>query len=234
MKQVKDRWHKVNRWTDLFHCAWLKARRLNTSGWNDQMWIDEAHKWYLSDNEELKLGHFVLMNVWYAVRNEPKWVTYNDNLRNARKRKGSDHGAEEDREEADPFDVAVKPRPMGTKAAKKAAHEAKVHSMSSSTEDADVTILKEAQANRLKVLEVQQKLSAERLESSKIAHLAAKEHKEAKLAEKEAKTLEVKAKMMETYNCLLAKDVGLMNAEEKDDHVATLKYLKKSIFPDMY
>ena len=81
---------------------------------------------------------------------------------------------------------------------------------------------------------MQQKLSAERLESSKIAHLAAKEHKEAKLAEKEAKTLEVKAKMMETYNCLLAKDVGLMNAEEKDDHVATLKYLKKSIFPDMY
>jgi hypothetical protein len=234
MKQVKDRWHKVNRWTDLFHCAWLKARRLNTSGWNDQMWIDEAHKWYVSDNEELKLGHFVLMNVWYAVRNEPKWVTYNDNLRNARKRKGSDHVAEEDREEADPFDVTVKPRPMGTKAAKKAAHEVKVHSMSSSTEDADVTILKEAQANRLKVLEVQQKLSAERLESSKIAHLAAKEHKEAKLAEKEAKTLEVKAKMMETYNCLLAKDVGLMNAEEKDDHVATLKYLKKSIFPDMY
>ncbi|KAG2562102.1 hypothetical protein PVAP13_8KG275900 [Panicum virgatum] len=155
MKQVKDRWHKVNRWTNLFHCVWLKARRLNTSGWNDQMWIDEAHKWYVSDNEELKLGHFVLMNVWYAVRNEPKWVTYNDNLQNAHKRKGSDHGAEEDREEADPFDVTVKPRPMGTKAAKKAAHEAKVHSMSSSTEDADVTILKEAQANRLKVLEVQ-------------------------------------------------------------------------------
>ena len=72
------------------------------------------------------------------------------------------------------------------------------------------------------------------MESSKIVHQAAKEHKEAKLAEKEAKTLKVKAKMMETYNCLLAKDVGLMNAEEKDDHVATLKYLKKSIFPDMY
>jgi len=232
MKQVKDRWHKINKWTDLFHCAWVKARRLNTSGWNDQMWIDEAHKFYVEDNKNLKLGHFVLMNVWYAVRNEPKWITYNDGLKNARKRKASDQGAEEEEEEVDPFDVSGKTRPIGQKAAKRAAFEPKVHSMSSSTEDADVTILKEAQANRLKVLEVQQKLSAERLESSKIAHLAAKEHKEAKLAEKEAKTLEVKAKMMETYNCLLVKDTGLMTDEEKVDHVGTLKYLKKALFPD--
>jgi len=106
--------------------------------------------------------------------------------------------------------------------------------MSSSIEDADVRVLKEAQANRLKVPEVQQKLSVERLESSKVAHLVAKEHKEAKLAEKEAKTLEVKAKMMETYNCLLVKDNVLMTDEEKVDHVGTLKYLKKTLFPDMY
>jgi len=165
MKQVKDRWHKINKWTDLFHCAWVKARRLNTSGWNDQMWIDEAHKFYVEDNKNLKLGHFVLMNVWYAVRNEPKWITYNDGLKNARKRKASDQGAEEEEEEVDPFDVSGKTRPIGQKAAKRAAFEPKVHSMSSSTEDADVTILKEAQANRFKVLEVQQKLSLERLES---------------------------------------------------------------------
>ena len=66
-KQMKDRWHKVNKWTDLFHCVWLKARRLNTSGWNDQVWIDEAHKLYLSDNENLNLGHSVHMDVWYLV-----------------------------------------------------------------------------------------------------------------------------------------------------------------------
>ena len=81
---------------------------------------------------------------------------------------------------------------------------------------------------------MQQKLSLERLESSKISHLAAKEHKEAKLAEKESKSLEVKPKMMDIFNLLLVKDVGLMNDDEKADHVATLKYLKKSIFPDMY
>jgi len=134
----------------------------------------------------------------------------------------------------DPIDVSDKPRPLGHKVAKREAYEAKVQSMSSSIEDADVRVLKEAQANRLKVLEVQQKLSVERLESSKVAHLVAKEHKEAKLAEKEAKTLEVKAKMMETYNCLLLKHTGLMTYEEKVDHVGTLKYLKKTLFPDIY
>jgi hypothetical protein len=71
-KQAKDRWHKVNRWTDLFHNAWLKARRVFTSGYNEQMWIDKAHVFYIEDNIKLKLGHFVLMDVWYTVRNEAK------------------------------------------------------------------------------------------------------------------------------------------------------------------
>jgi len=38
-KQIKDRFHKVNKWTDLFHSAWLKARMIYTSGYSDQMWI---------------------------------------------------------------------------------------------------------------------------------------------------------------------------------------------------
>lgn len=35
-KQAKDRWHKINKWTDLFQCAWVKARRIYTSGYSDQ------------------------------------------------------------------------------------------------------------------------------------------------------------------------------------------------------
>jgi len=62
-KQAKDRWHKINRWTDLYECAYLKARRLFTSGYSDQMWIDAADKFYLVDNEKAKLGPFVLNNV---------------------------------------------------------------------------------------------------------------------------------------------------------------------------
>jgi len=33
---------------------------------------------------------------------------------------------------------------------------------------------------------------------------------------------------------LFLKDTGLMTDEEKVDHVGTLKYLKKTLFPDMY
>jgi len=35
------------------------------------MWIDQAHKFYEDENKDLKLGHFVLMNVWYAIRMSP-------------------------------------------------------------------------------------------------------------------------------------------------------------------
>ena len=54
--------------------------------------------------------------------------------------------------------------------------------------------------------------------------LAAKDHKEAKLAEKESRTLEFKSKMMDTYNSLRAADVGLMTDEEK-----TITFLPYSI-----
>ncbi|KAG2538483.1 hypothetical protein PVAP13_9NG400614 [Panicum virgatum] len=181
MKQVKDRWHRINKWMDLFHCAWLKARRFNTNGWNDQMWIDQAHKLYEDDNKDLKLGHFVLMNVSYAVRNEPKCQTYSDGLRNAHKRKTTDQGTEDAREE-----------------------------------------------------KCQQTFLAPLPGTNPSPWWRPNEHKDGKLAEKEAKTLEVKAKMMETYNCLLLKHTGLMTYEEKVDHVGTLKYLKKTLFPDIY
>ena len=71
-KQAKDRWHKINRWTDLYECVYLKARGLFTSGYSDQMWIDAANKFYLVDNKKAKLGPFVLKNVWKICREEPK------------------------------------------------------------------------------------------------------------------------------------------------------------------
>ena len=60
-KQIKDRFHKENKRTDLFHSAWLKARMIYTSGYNDQMWIENAHVFYKKDNERLNQGLFVLM-----------------------------------------------------------------------------------------------------------------------------------------------------------------------------
>jgi hypothetical protein len=51
------------------------------------MWVSEAHKWYEIDNTE---GRFELSNVWYIVRNEPKWQTYNNWLKSLKKRKNPD------------------------------------------------------------------------------------------------------------------------------------------------
>ena len=48
--QVKERWHKLNRWTNQYNDCWLKARNIYTSGYSDQMWIDKAHKFYEEEN----------------------------------------------------------------------------------------------------------------------------------------------------------------------------------------
>lgn len=183
----------------------------------------------MEDNKELKLGHFVLMDVWYVCRDQPKWVIYNDELKKARKRKAS--GQKDVMEDIEPRDPDECPRPMGKKKVKKAAFEAKKEGKSKETtidvENLDKfnKIQTEAHTNRLKVLEVQQKLSTEKLEATRLAHLAAMENKE-------AKKLEMEAKMMETYNCLLSRDTGGFSAEEKDKHVAALKCLRKRLFPN--
>lgn len=90
----------------------------------------------------------------------------------------------------------------------------------------------EQNANRLKVLEIQQKLSSEKIEQTKISHLAAKEQMEAAKVQREARKLEVEARMYETYNRLLVVDTSLMSDEEKVDHGNTLKFLKKKLFTD--
>ena len=110
-KQIKDHFHKVNKWTDLFHSAWLKARMIYTSGYNDQMWNEKAHVFYKKDNERLNQGLFVLME-----KTEAKWITYNNGLKAARKRKGS--GKENEGEDSRAIDVdelEEQPRPMGQK-----------------------------------------------------------------------------------------------------------------------
>jgi hypothetical protein len=88
-------------------------------------------------------------------------------------------------------------------------------------------------------LEVQEKLSCQKIEQAKLAHLAAKEQKEAAHAQREAaeaqreaRKLELEAKMFDTYNKLLVVDVSLMSDEEKKDHASTMKCLKKKIFSD--
>jgi hypothetical protein len=206
------------------------------------MWIEKAHIFYIEDNKKLKLTHFVLMDVWKIVRNEAKWITYNIGLKQARKRKNSDKENEEEDMDcnADLEDVEEIPRPIGQKAAKKAAFEKKATNANKKAIDlVDLEemntfgkIQADEHANHLKVLEVQQKLSSQEIEQAKLAHLAAKEQKEAAKEQREARKLELESKLFETYNKLLAVDISLMSDEEKKDHSSTMKCLKKKMFSD--
>ncbi|CAL4987517.1 unnamed protein product [Urochloa decumbens] len=238
LKQSKDRWHKINRWTDLFECAYIKARRIFTSGYSDQMWIDAAHKFYAEDNKDAKLGPFVLMEVWKICQEVSKWKTYNEGLRNARKRK-SFHLEGDSEENDDTFDEMPK-RPMGQKAAKRAALAANGKSKGSNSSndgqskespidrdkfDRYSKFQEENNEKRMKLLDRQEKLSSEKLEATKIAHQTAQDYKEGKKLEKESK-------MMETYNNLLSQDTSAMSAQEKAQRVSMMKCLMKALFPE--
>ena len=81
-------------------------------------------------------------------------------------------------------------------------------------------------------MEVQEKISSEEIEQAKLAHLAAKEQKEAAQMQREARKYELETKMFETYNRLVSVDVASMSNEEKLEHSDTLKYLKKKLFSE--
>ncbi|AQK95220.1 Ribosomal protein-like [Zea mays] len=234
--QVKERWHKLNRWTNLFNDCWLKARNIYTSGYSDQMWIDKAHKFYEEENNG---SHFVFMDVWNMVRNEAKWLSYNDRS-NQNKRKEMDNS----NPIVDEGEDIELPRPIGQKAAKKAAFEANGKVAKKAVFEAKgkerrvdeldrfEKIQNGCHANRMKVLEMQQKISNDKIEASKLSLQAAKDEKEAKLLEKESKMLEKESKMLETYSCLLKQDMSAMPDEIRAEHIAALKSLRKKLFPD--
>jgi hypothetical protein len=79
-KQCKYRWHKVNKMTALFECSYFKAHRVFTSGYSNEQWF------YSKDNKYV-VGPFMLEKVWKFCWDVPKWNTYNENLKNAHKRK---------------------------------------------------------------------------------------------------------------------------------------------------
>jgi hypothetical protein len=87
-------------------------------------------------------------------------------------------------------------------------------------------IQNDVHANRLKLLEMQGKISNDKMEAQKIALQRAKEEKDANLIEKESK-------MMETYSNLLVQDTSGMDGDMKAEHVAALKCLRKKLFPKL-
>ena len=64
------------------------------------------------------------------------------------------------------------------------------------------------------------------IETTRLAHLTAKETTEAKRLEKESK-------MMQAYNTLISQDTSSMSDEEKAERVAAMKCFRKTLFPEM-
>jgi hypothetical protein len=227
-RQVKERWHKINKWASLFNDCYLKVRRIYTSGYSEDMWLEKADQFYL---KESKGSHFLLMNVWNMVRNQAKWITYNNPIQIKRKEMQKDNPTEQGGLE----DIDLL-RPMGQKAAKKAAYESKGKSKDSAIDidelDRFEKVQNDVHANRLKLLELQGKLNTEKMEVSKIALQKAKEEKDAKQIVKETKMMEKETRMMETYSCLLSQDTSGMADDMKAEHIAAIRCLRKKLFPD--
>jgi hypothetical protein len=192
----------------------LKAKRVYTSGYSDEMWLEKAHKFFEEENKEL---HFQLTNVWYMVCNEAKWMSYNDHSQG--KRKEMEKGSTQ---EGGLEDVDL-PRPIGQKAAKRAALEGKGKSKASAINVEELDRFEKIQnnvaANRTKALEMQGKIHSDKIEASKIALQTAKEEKE--------------VKMLETYSSLLKHDTSGMLDDIRAEHVAALKCLRSKLFPEL-
>ncbi|CAD6256148.1 unnamed protein product [Miscanthus lutarioriparius] len=200
------------------------AARVFTSGYSDQMWMDAADEFYLDH----KLGPFMIKNVWKICRDVAKWKTYNEELKNARKRKS--YHLEEDASQRQWDDGKSK---------ESAIHVEKLDKLSKSQE--------EAITNRMKVLELEQKLSSDKIETTRLAHLAAQENRESKKLEMEGRRLEMESKklemegkklekeskMMDAYNNLISQDTSSMTDDEKSERVAAMKCLRKMLFPEV-
>jgi hypothetical protein len=75
---------------------------------------------------------------------------------------------------------------------------------------------KTANEGRKEMLETQRCVPSENLEAWRLAHLAAKEHKE--------------SVMLETYRALLMKETTGMSEDVKYEHVLALKCLREKLF----
>jgi hypothetical protein len=159
-------------------------------------------------------------------------------LKNARKRKSFHLEGESEDNEEDTSDEMPK-RPMGQKAAKKAALAAKRVKVSSSSDDGHSKespieldkfdrYSKFQETNnekRMKMLDRQEKIASDKLEATRVAQLTAQDYKEGKKLEKESK-------MMDTYNNLALQDTTSMSCEEKAQRLSMMKKLEKALFPE--
>ncbi|KAM0891908.1 hypothetical protein ACQ4PT_026080 [Festuca glaucescens] len=214
--QAINRWHRVNKMINNFHAIHGEISAIYASGQSDQQLMKKVHKAYESRHG----GPFLLESTWEVVRHFPKWTSYNEELNGSKKRDVADLGVAGKQKPADNDDIK---RPKGTKVAKAERDgKGKGNVKAEDLEELEkfYKVQMEATKSRTDVLEAQKRIAADKLESSRLILLAAKEKKEAK----------TKAKMLEQYGKLMTQDLREMSDVQKAEYVIALKLMREELF----
>lgn len=216
-KQIKDHFGRMKKRVAWFCGNWKEAEAMWGSGESEEDVIKKALASYEVDHR--KDGPFVFRHCWEVLRNQPKWDAYLERLKDLEldKRKFCE---ENDVEKCFSLDDDDEVRPMGGKQAKEQRKKKKkgqpciidLEDELNSFLDAQKT----ANEGRKEMLETQRRVSSENLEARKLAHLAAKEHKE--------------SVMLETYRALLMTYTTSMPEDVRSEHVLALKCLREKLF----
>ncbi|XP_009132243.2 glutathione S-transferase T3-like [Brassica rapa] len=115
---IKQRWHKINDFTNKFCAAYAAAERQISSGQSDHDVLKMAHKIYFADHKK----KFTLEHAWCILRFEQKWLSLNTpKPTGSSKRKECDTPSQSTNTTAADDEV----RPEGVKAAKAKRNTAK-------------------------------------------------------------------------------------------------------------
>ena len=167
-------------------------------------------------------GPFLHMDTWEACKKIPKWHAYNAEMHGSKKRDVADLG--DVGVKSSPTGIDDNPRPsIGCKKAKvERDGKSKNKLVSKDMEELNkyIEVQEEASKNRAAVLEVQKRISQDKVEASRLALEAAKENKEAK----------TKAKMLEQYTKLLTHDTSSMPEDMKAEHLKAISLMRETLW----
>lgn len=206
VNQLKIRWHRISTQINHFNGCWMSLKSVYASGMSDDQLTDNALVKY--ENKYSK--PFTFTYWWRALRDQPKWHAYCEML-NKEKNSSSLENV---------VDVKDLPRPEGNKAAKANRNgKRKVpEPIAVMGEELDKFIEAQSTAreDRNGMVDFQQRISSEKLEAAKLAHLTAKEKKE--------------CKMFDTYKELLLADTTGLNDDAKAELAMALKCMRLRLF----
>ncbi|XP_044360261.1 uncharacterized protein [Triticum aestivum] len=222
VKQVKDRFGRIKKRVAWFCASYKEASALYASGESDADLKKRAMQTYEEDHK--KDGPFMFEHCWEILKKEPKWDAYLERLEDLEpdKRKFSVDDEVGKHSTIDDDDDEDERPPGGKQAKEKQKRKRKDEVCIIDLEDGlqkFVDAQNAANEGRKEMLETQRHVSAENLEARKLAHLAAKDHKE--------------SVMLETYRSLVMQDTTGMPEDVRSEHVLALKCLREKLFGKM-